>query len=153
MSILTNTPVWVWPLFIGLIVLGLRATRQRRSPVALIVLMPLLGGLSLRSLATLPTPTLVWSIWAAGIILGAIIGARLQSRWLIKREGAYVTLKGEWLTLVVLVTIFGSNFVFGALRAIAPALLSTPSLQAGLALALGLCAGSFLGRAVHVLRS
>lgn len=153
MSILTNTPVWVWPLFIGLIVLGLRATRERRSPVALIAALPLLGGLSLRSLATLPAPALVWSVWATALVIGAILGARLQSRWLIQREGAYVTLKGEWLTLVVLVTIFGSNFVFGALRAVAPALFSAPVLQAGLALVLGLCAGSFLGRALQVLRS
>ena len=97
-----------------------RATRERRSPVALIAALPLLGGLSLRSLATLPAPALVWSVWATALVIGAILGARLQSRWLIQREGAYVTLKGEWLTLVVLVAIFGSNFVFGALRAVAP---------------------------------
>lgn len=155
MTILSAIPLWVWPLFVLLLVVGLRATRPRRAPVALFLALPLLGALSLRSLAALPAPgpAQVWTVWALALAAGGLAGYRLQRRWLIDRQGAFVTLRGEWLTLVVVMVIFWSNFVTGLLGAMAPDLAASPVFGTALALVLGLCAGSFAGRALRVLRA
>lgn len=55
-GILTGTPVWVWPLFAGLVFVGLRATRTRFVPVWLVYVLPLLGVLSMRALAAWRAP-------------------------------------------------------------------------------------------------
>jgi hypothetical protein len=39
----TETPIWVWPLFILLLVLGLRARPERAVPVGLFYGLPFLG--------------------------------------------------------------------------------------------------------------
>lgn len=153
MTILANIPLWVWPLFVLLLVVGLRASKTRRAPLALILALPLLGVLSLRALSALPDPTTVWSLWPLGLLTGTLLGYRLQTRWLISRQGAWVHLRGEWLTLIVTMVIFWSNFATGMARAMAPALVASTPFQAGLALLLGLCAGTFLGRAIRTLRA
>ncbi len=153
MAFLSNAPIWVWPLFLALLFLGLRSTRTRRVPVALIVALPFLGLLSLRNLAGLNVPSLVWPLWAVAVLLGALAGHALQKRWLIRREGAFAQVKGEWLTLIVVMLIFWSNFVFGAVEAAAPGLKSGPAFVIPMALILGACAGSFAGRAIRILRA
>ncbi|MGH1356370.1 MAG: hypothetical protein ACRBBS_14985 [Thalassovita sp.] len=153
MTILTNAPIWVWPVFLLLLMLGLRATRDRKAPLALILALPLLGVLSIRTLAGLPAPVWGWAVWGGALILGGVLGAKLQSRWLIEREGWTVTLRGEWLTLTTMMFIFWSNFATGMLQAVAPQILTAPGFVAGLACTLGLCSGSFLGRAIRTLRT
>jgi hypothetical protein len=153
MTILTNAPIWVWPLFLLLLVIGLRASRPRKAPLLLILALPLLGVLSLRTLGGLPAPVWGWAVWIGALIIGGVIGARLQSRWLIAREGRWVSLRGEWLTLTAMMLLFWSNFATGVLQAVAPGVLAAPVFVAALACVLGLCAGSFLGRAIHTLRA
>jgi hypothetical protein len=153
MTLLTNAPLWVWPLFLLLLVVGLRATRTRRAPLVLILALPLLGVLSLRTLSGLPAPVWGWCVWAGALILGGLVGARLQSRWLIAREGRWVSLRGEWLTLSAMMLLFWSNFATGVLQAVAPSVLVAPGFVAGLAGILGVCAGSFLGRAIQTVRT
>lgn len=153
MTIISNIPLWVWPLFVLLLVVGLRATRPRRAPLALIMALPLLGVLSLRALAALPSPQIVWSLWALGLLIGVLLGYRLQARWLIARQGAWVQLRGEWLTLVVMMVIFWSNFTLGMATAIAPGVIALPVIQGVVALILGACAGTFLGRAIRTFRA
>lgn len=153
MTILSNIPLWVWPLFVLLLLVGLRATRTRRAPLVLILALPLLGALSLRALSALPDPQIVWSLWPLGLLTGTLLGYRLQTRWLIARQGAWVHLRGEWLTLILTMVIFWSNFATGMAQAITAALVAGLAFQAGLALLLGGCAGTFLGRAIRTLRA
>ena len=42
-AIITETPVWVWPLFLLLLAVGLRARHERFVPVGLFYGLPLLG--------------------------------------------------------------------------------------------------------------
>ncbi|THD72920.1 hypothetical protein E7681_13425 [Thalassobius vesicularis] len=153
MTVLANVPLWVWPLFVLLLIVGLRATRPRRAPLALVLALPLLGVLSLRSLSTLPDPMIVWPIWAIAILLGTALGHRLQTRWLISRDGPWLQLRGEWLTLATAMLIFWSNFAGGVMRVLAADALSGAPFQTGFALVLGLCAGTFLGRAIRSFRA
>lgn len=150
MAFFTNAPIWVWPLLVLLLFVGLRATRPRRAPIALFYALPFLGLLGLRSLLALPAPGWGLALWAVLLLIGAAAGYRLQGRWLIERSCSTVTLRPEWLTLIVVMILFWSNFATGVIRAIAPDLLTAPGYIATLAIVLGLCSGTFPGRAIRV---
>ena len=70
----TEVPLWVAPLFIGLLFLGLRATKQRKIPLAISYSPPLLALISLQSLAQLPDQLFVWSAYALAYMGGLTIG-------------------------------------------------------------------------------
>lgn len=152
MSILTHSPIWVWPLLVLLLWLGLRASRPRQMRPIMIYLTPMLGLLALRSTATLPAAGAAWSGLALGAVLGLLGGYALQGRWLISRTGPKVDLAGEWLTLAAMMVLYFTNFALGALRATAPELLAQPSSAAIIAMILGLASGSFAGRAIRTAR-
>lgn len=150
---LTGAPVWVWPLLVVLILVGLRARKERFAPVLLIYGMPALGLLGLRSVAALPAETWIWALFAVGYGLGCWGGYVLQRRWLLGRDGSMVQLAGEDLTLTVMMIMFWANFAVGVLQAVAPQLYGS-SLFHVIFVGILACAGcSFAGRALRVWRT
>ncbi|MGH1331651.1 MAG: hypothetical protein ACRBBK_12280 [Paracoccaceae bacterium] len=152
-GILANAPLWVWPLFLALVLFGLISTRTRNSPVILYAILPFLGLLALGSVGGLPFQALGWSIFGPSYLAGLWLGNRLQKRWIIARMGRKIRVKGEGFTLVVLITIFAANFADGIFSAILPDLRLDPVYTILFAAIVGVISGSFLGRAICVLRS
>ena len=153
MTILANIPIWVFPLFILLLVIGLRAMRRRQLPVAVIYAIPLLGVLGLRAIIALPTSLWIWAIFAGFGALGIKTGMALQKRWLIGRNGNRVELEGEPLTLVLMMSVFAGNFVVGMLSEVAPNVLGMALFQFGFTALLSTVSGIFCGRALWVYRA
>lgn len=151
-DILRNTPIWVWPLLVVLIVLGLRASRTRWMPAAVIYFMPLLGLLSVNNMLVLPNQVLIWSAFFFVYALGALLGARLQHSWTLGREGNRVHVAGEWVTMLTIVTVFVASFLNGMFVAIMPELIALPIVYLGLTVIKASVAGVFIGRAVYVWR-
>ncbi|MCF6232983.1 MAG: hypothetical protein L3J36_07790 [Rhodobacteraceae bacterium] len=153
-SILSGPPIWVWPLLALLLLIGLRATRDRQTSLIPIFALPFLGIAGLANLGILPDPALVWPSWGLAYLLmvrPAFISQ--QKRWLISREGMRVNLRGEWMTFAMVMTIFWANFALGAIAAVAPGILAQPGLQIGVPALQGACAGFFLGRVLGILRA
>lgn len=150
-GIVTGAPIWVWPLLVLLVVLGWRASRRREVPVAVIFALPLMGLLSLRAVHGLEAGALAWGLFIAAYGAGGWSGAVVQRGWIIAKGNGRVTLKGEWLTMVQVVTIFAMNFAAEATRAIAPDIEAGPVFPAVFAAVAGAVAGLFAGRAVAVL--
>lgn len=150
MQALTNTPYWVWILFAALLITGLQSSKTRELWLLPYFLLPLLIFASLFTLLKLPNPSLAWSVWALAYLSGAIAGYTLQGRWILQRNGWRIRLKGEWLTLTMMMVIFGANFANGLLSAISPSLLATPIFLILFATATGLSSGSFLGRSLRI---
>lgn len=151
-QILTGAPIWVWPLLALLVFLGTKATKLRETPVILIYCLPLLGILSLRSVGSLPSPITAWSIFALSYSIGAFLGFKYQSKWVLEHKGKTVILKGEWITLVAMMSLFWANFAIGFVQATNPELLGDASFVAPFCALIGLAAGSFLGRALKVMK-
>ncbi len=149
-QLLTGAPIWVWPLLLVLILVGLRARKDRRAPAILIYALPLLGILALRSTAALPAASWIWVVFAAAYFLGGWGGHRLQAGWLLGREGKFVRLKGENLTLLVMMVVFWANFAGGFLQAVAPQVYGSVGFHMVFASILAMSAGSFAGRALRV---
>jgi hypothetical protein len=71
---------------------------------------------------------------------------------LLGREGRRVRLKGESLTLLVMMVVFWANFAGGLTQAIAPQIYNDTGFHAVFAFILALSTGSFAGRALRVWR-
>ena len=149
----SNIPLWVFPLFALLLFLGLRASKTRRVPIALIYGLPLLGVLTLRNILVLDAPSWIWVIAALAYGIGIFFGMRWQRAWIIARHENMVELKGEWVTLTAMMLIFLSGFVNGFLSATMPELTQSAVFLVIFTSFTCAPAGQFLGRAITTLRA
>ncbi|MBL1437008.1 MAG: hypothetical protein COB08_012540 [Rhodobacteraceae bacterium] len=149
-GILTGAPLWVWPLLAGLILLGLKASKDRRALCLPSYFHPLLGLLSVSAVHGLGVGGLVWLGFAVAYLVGAVLGHRFQGQKIVGKSAKHVSLKGEWLTMAVLMVIFWMNFVGGVVEATLPLAFASLWFKAGFALLAGLAAGSWAGRALRV---
>jgi len=148
----SSIPLFVWPLFVVLVFVGLRASKPRVMPIGLFYGLPFIGlavlptffqiGLSLQTLA----------VFIAAYAIGASIGFHRQKELIEGFEGSRVALVGEWLTMATVMTIFFSNFVLGTLKAIQPSLVNSTIFQLGFLCIVGICSGLFLGRSLQVIK-
>lgn len=149
-GLVTGTPIWVWPLLVVLLVVGLRARHEREVPALLVYLLPLLGLSALRSVAGLGPVLAVWGIFALAYGAGVMGGYRMQGRFVLARAGRRVRLAGETVTLALMMLIFAANFSAGFMKAVAPAVYGNSLFHAGFAVVVALASGSFAGRAIRV---
>lgn len=152
-NIISQIPIWVAPLFILLLILGIRATKTRSVPLVIIYALPLLALLSLQSLSRLPDQALVWPLYVVFYGLGAVLGFRLQQRWIIAKHARHVEVAGEWLTLATMMFIFALSFAIGMVRSIAPTFLENPLNEIILVALVAIVGGIFIGRTVRVWRA
>ena len=150
-QIIINVPLWVWPLFIGLLAIGLLGTRSRQAPLILFWFLPLLGALAVNSMAAFGATVLAWAVFAVFYIAGCLFGFNYQKKIVLERKGSRVSLKGEWLTLVTIMIIFWTNFARGLMTAIFPDIIANPATIAIIAAIVGSVSGVFLGRSIQTL--
>lgn len=149
-NIVTNIPVWVLPLFLGLVWLGMRATRERRvSPLPMLA-MPLMGMMAVNRAQTLPQAEIALTALALAFAVGALVGFALQKRWIIATDGRRVHLRGEWLTLATLLGLFAINFAVGLAEGLGLALVSGVAFAGLFGAVAGVLSGTLLGRALRV---
>ncbi len=149
-GVLSGAPVWVWPLLVLLIFVGVRASRPRRLPIAVFYGLPLLGLMSVNGLLSLPNQAETLAGYAMGYLLGILVGYWLQARWLLAKDEHMVSLAGEWFTLLTVMLIFWMNFAGGMAKAISPDTYARPEFSLLFGLAVGWAAGTFLGRVLRV---
>lgn len=153
MTFLSHIPIWVLPLFLGLVALGVLSSRDRMTPVVIFYVLPFLGLLSLRATASLEAPATLWLAFVLGYALGVVFGARAQRDYIRAAHGTRVALRGEWLTLTMLMGIFVLNFVKGTAQGVAPEVAKSLPFTMTFAVVAGLLAGIFLGRALTTVRA
>ncbi|PQA76381.1 DUF6622 family protein [Rhodoferax sp. TS-BS-61-7] len=151
---LSNTPIWVWPLLLGLLVLGLRQTRtQQMSWMRMTVLPLVLVGLSVYgTLAIAGAPGAALLLWAL-VALGAatlVLRQRLPAGAHYDLAHQRFTVPGSAVPLALMMGIFLTKYAVGATQALAPALLQTTLAANGIAALYGLCSGVLLGRSLRL---
>ena len=153
LNIITNAPLWVWPLLALLISFGFIATRERTTLIAPLYGLPFLGILSFNAVNAMSPSPVIWLLFTAAYAIGVWRGFIFQEGIILFKSRTHVTLSGEWLTMVVVMVIFWMNFVSGAMQAIAPVVASSPTFHAAFAAVAGIIAGIFLGRATRLISS
>ena len=147
-----RVPIWVLPLFVLLVFVGLRATRDRTAPLVLIYALPLLGLLSVGTLSALQS-AVVWPTFGTAMAVGTWLGWRWQRAWLIRKAGNKAELRGEWITFASIMTVFLCNFALRTVLSVAPGALQGAGVLMVVPILPGLVSGSFLGRALYLLRA
>jgi hypothetical protein len=153
-TILTHTPIWVWFLLKGLIVLGLVQTRDRRVGQRTVLAMPV--GLGVWSLVSAgqafgwqpPTLALWAGAWALGLVLQPWLmpSPRVQAL----ADGRFA-ITGSWAPLVLILTIFFIRYSVSACLAVVPELATLPAFSVAACLLYGLPSGLLAARARRVL--
>lgn len=149
-QIINGAPIWVWPLLVGLIFLGLRATQSRTTPYMPTYFYWLLGILPINAVNSFSPAPIIWIAFVAFYLLGAGLAFQFQRRIIVTKAAGRMTLKGEWVTLIVFMTVFWMNFAGGVVEAISPETYASAGFHIIFATIAGLAAGSFIGRALQV---
>lgn len=151
LGIFQNAPVWVWPLFFVLLYIGFLATKTRNSSIIPYIFYPLFGLSAANSIGALVHNPANWWIFGRTYLLGVTLAFRWQDGLILQKTGWKMRLKGDRITLVILMTVFFSNFVNGVVEAVGPQLREMFVFTIIFATVIGACAGSFSGRALRVL--
>ena len=155
-TVVTHTPIWVWCLLAGLVVLGLRQSRDQVLSLRRVLLLPAVMGSWAFFSATqafgwhLPTA----AAWLAGLGLGYAL-----NRWLMlpRRVQALAdgrfAIAGSWAPLVLILTIFMVRYAVSASLAVVPELATLPTFAAVACALYGLPSGLLAARAQQVLQA
>lgn len=151
---LASIPFYVWPLFVLLLIVGIKARKTTK--------------VSFKRLLLLPSMLFVWSVasffvgygdeykivalWALCLAVGIFLGFwHLQKLGLrIDKENKSVVIPGSWVPLIISMVIFTSKFLIGLLSAVFPETADS-ALFLSLELTAGVMLGVFWGRAAGCL--
>lgn len=154
LQILTEIPVFVVPLFIILVLGGLKARKTGMVPLVMLLLIP--SGFFLWSLfsffgkyGTVPLSILLWILcFGGGLLIGFSHMQKLALRF--DKQKRSVEMPGSWIPMILSMSIFTSKFSIGMIGAIAPHL-NGSVLVIGLELFSTIILGIFAGRGVGCL--
>jgi uncharacterized protein DUF6622 len=155
-QILVNTPPWVWVLLAFLLFLGIRALRPSTTPLWRVAILPVIFCVwGIYGLFSLHSPTLGRILpWLAAIAVGIVIGMMVAKLQPIRadKERHLVRVPGGPLTLLLILGIFATKYVFGVLHGMAPALFAEPRYWLSEIMLSGTLTGMFVGRFVGLWR-
>ncbi|MBI3533457.1 MAG: hypothetical protein HY068_13495 [Burkholderiales bacterium] len=154
-SILGGTPLWVWALLAGLLILGYSQTRPRQAGLARTLAMPLaMGALSIYgTVSALGTSTPLLASWLLTAVLAAYMvrsPAATGTRYDATRR--VIEQPGSWVPMLLILGIFLTKYGVGVSLALHPALQQDLLFALPVALLYGLFTGLFTGRALRLLR-
>jgi len=153
-TLVTQTPIWVFALFAVLIVLGVQALKDRLLPLWRVLMVPavfIAWGLA----ALLLQPVVSWVLvadWLATAALGCAIGflTTQDDQFEVVSPGT-IAVKGSVLPLVRNLVIFSAKYVLTATMLVQPTLRGT-LVPWDIAVS-GLAAGYFIGTLIHLMRA
>lgn len=159
LTIVQRTPVWVWALLAGLVLLGLTQLRQREIGWRRAVLPSL--GLTLFSVASLgadlsasPSVGLALAVWllaaSAMLVVGSLWCPRAGTRY--DAATGRFQLPGSVLPLITILSIFLFKYGVGVELAMQPALRHDTAFALGLAATYGAFSGLFATRPLTLWR-
>jgi len=154
MQILRGTPLWVYPLFLGLVVLGYLQSKPRDvAPAAVAILPVALGVFSLSRVLTVfgPQP-LALAAWAAGTAAALLLNRALNqpagARWSAANGTFHVP--GSWVPLALMMAVFFARYALAVSLAMSPGLVHSAGFAAAASFGFGLLSGIFIARALRV---
>jgi hypothetical protein len=116
LEILTETPWWVFVLFVVLVVFGLKATKPRTISFARLLLLPAIFTLwNIAWLAERLQGRYSFVVyWILGIVIGSYIGWQTVHSWKIKADHSRktISLPGTYTTLILILLVFAVRYFF-----------------------------------------
>lgn len=153
-QVLRGTPFWVYPLLLGLIVLGFLQTKPREvAPVRLAILPVALGLFSLsRVYAQFGADALALAAWTAGTAAALLANRALKqpagASWSAATGTFHVP--GSWVPLGLMLAMFFARYALAVILAMMPGMMHSAGFASAASFGLGLLSGMFLARALRV---
>ncbi len=123
-QIVANTPLWVWPLMVLVVWLGILGLRPRVIPLWRLAILPVVGLMtSVAGIAQAARPGLAAAGWTVALLAGLPLGRALGHRRAVRRlDDGRLEMAGGWFMLVFGLSIFAVRYALGVLFGVAPAL-------------------------------
>ena len=154
-QILSNTPTWVFVLFVGLLVVGLLQTRTRtvRRIPALVrplfwVAFSLVGIRSNFGIAPLAS-------WAVALALSSVVAYTQFRERRVQYDASTQKfwVPGSWTPLFVILAIFFTKYAHAVMHAMKADVIAAPWFPIALSAVYGLLSGYFAARAFNLLKT
>jgi hypothetical protein len=149
-QIVTHTPLYVWAILAFLAVRGLAASTDSETTLGRLFIIPaVMLALSMHgTIVTLGASGAVMGMWFAGAALGTMASWKLAGRGGITAhpERGTVALRGSWLPLMMMLSIFCTKYAVAVALAISPALGQQLIFIATVCALYGVFNGIFFGR-------
>jgi len=150
---LIHTPWWVYLIFFYCMFIGVKALKGGVVPFGKMVVIPIIFTyLSLETVYNnFHLDMFVVTTYGISILVGIIVGLVIANvvglqvdnkKWLLK-------LPGTWVTLMLLILIFGSKYYFGYAIAADPKLLTNTRFEFWMLAVSAIITGMFIGRVVY----
>lgn len=154
-SILSHTPVWVWPLILYALSIGWNRTRARIvAPRRLFVMPALISGLALYNLVSSGISASGLLGFACGAVAGALAGiAVARRRPATMLADGRLALQGDWVPLALIVAIIVIRYAKGVALGMDPALAEVPGFGLASTFLSGFFAAMMIARTIGVLPS
>ncbi len=146
LQILSEIPIFVWPLFALLLVRGLRARKTDMVPLAVLLVLPaVFFTWSVFSFLSSDPTSIFLRIFclSIGFFMGYLHMQKLKLRF--DKQKRRIEVPGSWIPLILSMSIFTAKFAIGMIGALAPEL---NGLLLGLDLFATIISGIFVGRGV-----
>ena len=150
-GILEHTPVWVWIVFAGIVLLGLQQTRTRDVSIVRVTILPVVMIiLSLSGVVgAFGHVPLAWAAWGVGVGLsltfaGQVVAARGASR---SAQPGHLRVPGSLIPIALILAVFITKYSAGIALALNPTLATNTGVAMALSLVYGAFSGLFLARA------
>lgn len=155
-QILANTPRWVWILLIALLYLGLIQTRTRSLSLKKMMIMPLamLGFSLFGTYSAFGGTALTMLVWLVAAVIVFAWLFRTSSPVYAHYDAWSQTLRvpGSWLPMALILGIFFTKYLVGAIASSQPALLHELGFSLSFSALYGAFSAAFLARAARFLR-
>jgi len=155
LDIIYKTPIWVFGLLIGLLVLGWQQTRSREITQRVALFLPLgMIALSLSGIiSSFYFNSLFIVFWMVGVVLSIFATPFLLPKVRAKYDdsSAMFTVEGSWIPMVIIMCIFFAKYLTGVVSAIAPQLLDNLMWVYAISLVYGMLSGIFVSRSKQLL--
>ncbi|MDX7988751.1 hypothetical protein FE392_15680 [Xenorhabdus sp. 12] len=154
-SIIKDTPVWVWVLFVFLVLRGIKALSDREMRIERLFLLPMIfliwGIYSVLTETYFSNESLM--MFGIGLILGIAIGWLIwksQPRLKSKPDSTLIIRPGTPLTLMLILVTFISKFIITSMLSIHPTLLHSLHYNQFFGLFSGILDGVFWGGTLNL---
>ena len=128
-QIVMNTPLWVWPLMVLVVWLGVLGLSSRVLPLWRLAILPVVGLiLSFVGIAQAVQPALAVVAWLAALAVALPLGTLLGRRRTVRRlADGRLEIAGGGFMLVFGISIFAVRYALGVVFGMAPALKADPA--------------------------
>src|SRR3569833_1338600 len=145
-TIVSHTPLWVWPLYALLLFLAAQGTHDRIVPVFRLLILPTVVAVLTILTSIIAGPSGLPAI-GTGFVLGSALGWLLESEDSLRRlDDGRIWLRGEWWSFGQLLLVLVVRYASAIVSAMYPAINYDPAWHSGSLLITTMLSAIFLGR-------